>query len=1236
MIATLSRYLFRILLALFALAFLCVVSVYLILDTQRGSDWLLHRGLSLLSPNAEFTSYSGSLARGIQLEGLHIPLDGIDIQLGQLDSSWNLWGVLSGSLAINKLHLDELQIKINASETPTAEPSATPPGPWPSLSLPIAIAIDDLRITQLQLIQGEDIQNIEQISLSAALGLMRSKIKALKIQTTTQRLSLHGRINNTPPYPMDINVDWETSIEEFGPLSGKAQLTGDLRKLQLRHRLNQPALLDSKAEVRLPYRAEQMAIDYREIQLSLNNQWHDFKTSTLTPSEVALQSTGSLTIEGSWQDYQLNLDTAISADHQKVATTPARTSQITASIAPDTANILNTVFKEPSQFAAKLSGNQLSIVIATLDAKTAVGELAVKGKVNANNFLNNTAASAKQALQWQLAITAKNVDSSSLTPQWPAHLSAKLNSNGHWLGDRYQLSVDIESLNGDFLARAAQASGQIQLSERGQEFKRLKLQLGDNHLQLHGKLAETSSLDWQLDAQNLSQILPELSGALTSEGSLRGGPLATLFGPLSSATKNTPQVNATASATKFQYLAYSIAQADLDAKLSADQSLALNVNARKLNAGPLSNAEIVLSGTGTLENHKLALTVADRNQQLELNLAGGVGNVSTSAKANAKAQTTGTTWRGHIKHLAVNHPLLGPWLSKAPSSLLASATEVQLGDLCLVQEQDTAPASLCTAFAFNDGTIKLDGNIQGLSLNRFSASLPPGSSLQGKVDSEFNVAGKLDQLTGQFALTAEPILIRYQAGVDEDALEHHASLSANASLKDNQIHSEMEFAIAEVGSMNGTLNTRGLDPSSAIEGSVSSQFDNLLWLGGFFPELEKLDGSLNAELAINGSVAAPALVGAMGLDNLHMQLPAAGLALNSGSATLHLANAGDWQLDAGISSGAGRINLIGQGVFESGNGPTGKIAISGENFTAVDLTDAKVLISPDINISLAAELIKIRGSLAIPQGNFTLNSLPAQASSVSADEVIISSKSAATAATRAIDTQVTITLDDSFQFTGYGLSTRFGGKLRIVQKSQTAVQAFGSLSLYDGVYKAYGQDLSIQRGVLLFQGPVDNPGLNITAVREVEPYRVGINIGGFAQDIRSDLFSDPAMPPTDVISMLITGKAPGAMSQSDANQVMNAATSLGISQSKGITNTLQSTFGMDVLNFQGGDSYEESSLVVGKYLTPSIFISYVQNLFTPAGSVQLDYTLSKSLGLKAQSGETQSIDLLYRVEHGKD
>ncbi|WP_373078217.1 translocation/assembly module TamB domain-containing protein [Zhongshania sp.] len=1240
MIATIGRYALRTLLALFGLAVLCVASIHLILDTQRGSDWLLHRGLAMLSPEAKFTAYSGSLARGIQLEGLHLPLDGIDIQLGELDSSWNLWGMLSGSLSINKLHFTELTVRISPDESPHPAQPTSSPGPWPSLGLPMPVTIDDVTITRVMLIQGdsiqgESVQKIDRIHLSAALGLTRSKIKTLNIQTSTQQLNLSAKINNAPPYPMNLNVDWATSLEDIGRLSGQAQLSGDLRKLQLQHRLIQPAQLDSQAEISLPYNAQRMSIDYKEIHLDLKNRWQNFKTTALNTTILPLTSTGSLNIEGRWQEYKLNLDSTISAIEMPVAPAASakKVAQITTTVADkqttDIANILSTLFKRPLHISTRLSGNELNIAIAKLTAETSAGDLAVAGKVNANYFLDNSPANSRQALNWQLGIEASNIDSSPFIPDWPAQVSAKLSSRGQWQAEHYKTSLDIAALNGNFLGRPLSGSGVIQVDEQSQEFKQLNLSLGDNQVQLHGRLAKTSSLDWQINAQDLGQILPELSGAIVSKGSLRGGPLALLLGPLNNQAINTPQINATVRANKVQYQGYTIGLADLAIHLKADQSFALNITATKLNAGPLNDAKIALLGNGDLDSHTFALNISDRDQQLELHLAGGLGQTTKQSKA--------TAWRGQIKSLALHHPQLGPWQSPRPSSLTLSATEVQLESFCLVQEQEGVPASLCSTFALLNKAIKLDGSLNNLSLDRLSASLPPGSSLQGKVDSEFNVGGRLDQLTGQFALHAEPIVIRYQAGIDEDLLEHHGNLSLGATLEDNKISSHIEFNIAEVGTMSGKLDTGGLEPDSTINGSVSSQFDNLLWLGGFFPELEKLDATLATELVINGTLGSPAFVGDVSVDKLNMQLPAIGLALHSGSATLHLANAGDWQLDAGITSGAGRLKLLGQGAFSPSSGPIGDIDISGENFTAVDLADANVLISPNINVSLAAELIKIRGSLAIPKGNFTLKSLPAQASSVSADEVIISSQHSPTSsASRPIDTQITVTLDDSFQFSGYGLSTRLGGRLRIAQKPQSAVQAFGSLSLYDGVYKAYGQDLSIQRGLLLFQGPLDNPGLNITAIREVESYQVGINIGGFAQDIRSDLFSDPAMPPTDVISMLITGKVPGAMSQSDANQVMNAATSLGISQSKGITNTLQSTFGMDVLNLQGGDSYEESSLVVGKYLTPSIFISYVQNLFTPAGSIQLDYTLSKSLGLKAQSGETQSIDLLYRVEHGKN
>ncbi|MEX1669249.1 translocation/assembly module TamB domain-containing protein [Zhongshania guokunii] len=1281
----LARLLLRSAVLLAAIAVLCVASIYLILDTQRGSDWLLKQSLALVSPTASFNTYSGSFAKGVHIEGLKLPIEGLTIELESLHSSWNLWGVLGGRLAIETLHLKELSIHIDQANAAAPDPNTEAAGPWPHLSLPIAINLADLRIDGLHIINADSRQDIERIRLSGNLGLINTTIENFSVDTAKQQLSLEGKIRNRPPYAMNIGIRWAASLDDMPPLSGNAKLKGNLKELRLKHQLIQPSAVDTQLSVKLPFDPEHLEIDAKAISLALSSQWQDV-IIPLTSSESGLKqsqsaasnskpsvnflSSGTIRLDGSWQDYRLALDTQLSAptknpaDAQKPQVQSPAQSQTPSAESNDPVEMLSTLLEQPGHLKANISGNQLDLLIKKIALNTGSGALLLAGKVNANSLLasdsqaapnlgNAPASSTAQAMQWQLTLSTTDLSTIKLLPQWPAKLNSKLSSRGSWQGNNYQASLTIDKLNGEFLGRALNGNGALQVSDHHQEFKNLSLQLGNNQLQLNGRLADTSSLDWMLDAKDLNQLRPDLGGALHSTGSLRGGPLAKLLQAPAAKNPNFPQISAELSASKLRYQGYAVASAELALKLSSDQSLVLNANAAGLSAAPLSNAALSLQANGNIEHHQLALDLKDAESQLSLKLDGGLNRAFKPSKQAAAKPA----WQGRIQEFAANHPQLGPWLLGKPAALLAASGAVQLKDFCLTQEQDATPAELCSDLALNDKDIKLKGHIHALSLNRLSASLPPGSSLQGELNSEFNVDGALTgniaDLKGELALSADPILIRYQAGVNEDILEHHASLNAQATLSEQQLRSHLNFNIAEVGSLIASIGTAkpsstsniNLGPDTKINGEITSQFDNLQWLGGFFPELEKLDGRLNAAMAVAGTLQAPVISGDINLDELNMQLPAVGLALKTGTAQLNLANNGNWQLDAGITSGTGRIKIVGEGSLGQNvqnapteqSGPRGNISISGENITAVDLPDASVTISPDINIGIAPELIKIRGSLKIPKGKFVLKSLPEQATSVSADEIIISSnEQASIGAGTPIDTLISITLDDSFEFSGYGFSTRLGGKLRVAQKSQSAVQAFGSLSLYDGIYKAYGQDLSIQRGLLLFQGPVDNPGLNISAVREVKTYTVGINIGGFAQDIRSELFSDPAMPPTDVISMLITGKVPGEMSQSDANQVMNAATALGISQSKGITSTLQNTFGMDVLNLQGGESYEDSSLVVGKYLSPDLFISYVQNLFTPAGSIQLDYTLSKSLGLKAQSGKTQSVDLLYRIEHGKD
>ena len=1191
------------------LTIVLVAALYFILDTQRGSDWLLTKGLAIVSPDATFTSYSGTLASGIQLKDLHLPLPAADIRIASIDSAWNLWGILSGELSIQKLHIDTLNIDILT--TPDTPKDTNAPSPWPSLSLPFPVGLDDVQIRALSLRQGESTQTLDTISLQAHSGFLSTNISSFAITSKDYKATLSGSLNNRPPYKMRLDLGWHIQMPEQAALSGKGTLRGDLQELRLKHTLETPAAIRSDIRISDWYEPSMAMIDINKLRMTAKFDWEELP---LPPALNEADNTpllnsndGQLQLAGTWQDYTLTL-------RSNIAVIPNNNEpRAKAEQAPPQA-LIDEVLKSPATLQLELKANKLAVAVSSLALNTEAGSVEVSGNIDANALLEPQPQT--NALTWQLKLKANELDSRALLPQLPSTLTADIDSTGWWKNNDYQAALTINTLTGELNDKAIAGNGSITLNPRGQEFNQLALQLGDNNVKADGKLSETSELNWQLDAPDLSQIYQQLSGAISSTGNLRGNAIAALFD-----NGQSPVIKADVSISNLHYQQYAVANANLRLTSNAAAAVDINVKGEGISAAVLKNAQLELKGSGTLNNHRLVLQLDDESNHLTIDLSGALQEIRSAYQ-----------WHSTIRSLSLSSNASGPWQLSGSSELELAANSISLSPFCLAQNG----ATLCSEATFKNGDINASGQLESLPLERFTAGLPLGATITGLLNTRFKIHGKSDDISGELAVSSEPIVIRYQASEDQAAVEHHAVLTANADIQNNKLNSKALFSISDVGSINATLRTTGLDASSEIQGDINGGFSNLRWLGGLFPQLEKLDGVLRTQLSASGQLAAPKGDGNVSLANIKMELPDLGLSLQDASATLNFDSRGPWQLNSQVHSGDGTLVITGQGELGDTAGPTGEIQISGDNITALDLSDALVVVSPNINATLSPELIKIRGSLGIPKGNFTLKTLPEQAAGVSADERIVNSDKQGTKnPSRGIDTRIQITLNDSFEFKGYGLSTRLGGELKISQKPDALLQAFGSLSLYDGVYQAYGQKLAVERGLLIFQGPLDNPGLNITAVRETKTVKVGVNIGGFAQDIRSELFSNPALPPTDVMAILITGKAPSDLNKSDANQVMNAATALGISQSRGITNTLQNTFGVDVISLQGGDSYEDSSLVVGKYLTPDLFISYVQNLFTPAGSVQLDYSLTKSLGLKAQSGKAQSIDLLYKIEHGE-
>ena len=142
-----------------------------------------------------------------------------------------------------------------------------------------------------------------------------------------------------------------------------------------------------------------------------------------------------------------------------------------------------------------------------------------------------------------------------------------------------------------------------------------------------------------------------------------------------------------------------------------------------------------------------------------------------------------------------------------------------------------------------------------------------------------------------------------------------------------------------------------------------------------------------------------------------------------------------------------------------------------------------------------------------------------------------------------LDAIVDLTLDlgPDFKVTGSGLDARVEGKLHLTSAADAPLSAHGEISLVHGTYEAYGRKLEIDKGTLYFTGPLDNPGLNIRAMRKKQQVEAGVEISGTARAPRVTLVSTPDVPDTEKLSWLVLGRKVDANNHNDAQALQSAA-----------------------------------------------------------------------------------------------
>jgi translocation and assembly module TamB len=531
---------------------------------------------------------------------------------------------------------------------------------------------------------------------------------------------------------------------------------------------------------------------------------------------------------------------------------------------------------------------------------------------------------------------------------------------------------------------------------------------------------------------------------------------------------------------------------------------------------------------------------------------------------------------------------------------------------------------------------------QNFELATLRPLLPPEVELAGVYQLSGSLFDLMGEPRGAVALTGGNTRVNI-AFDDEQAFAAELNLvQAGMTLTDGRL--ALTAAVRRSAGGSADVNAEIADVrarDSLVDGTVRIEWPDVGFLALLSPELEQVSGAVAVNLDIGGTVAEPTLDGRAAFSNGRVAVPRWGLVVEGIDATATSSQGRSLAIDATGRAGDGVLTLAGTTELDADAGWPTKLTLRGDTVRIVQLPDVEIFASPDLSVGVALPVIEVTGTVHIPRANLALDVLPSQAQTPSPDAVVHGEERVTRSRPLQLRTAVAFTLGEDVRYSGLNLDTTVTGELRVATEPNASANATGTLRL-DGTYDAYGQKLELAQGQLLFSGPIDDPGLDVRAIRPLETTdfrsnvtEVGIELTGTLKAPRTRVFSTPAMSEADALSYLLFGRpvsgSNAGMGTEETSVLQTAALSLGLQQALPVVQRFGNTLGLDELTVQSTDT-DAGALMAGKYLSPRVYIRYSYGLFNRIGGFLLRFRVNDRLSIETRSGEQESMDLFYTVE----
>jgi len=804
-----------------------------------------------------------------------------------------------------------------------------------------------------------------------------------------------------------------------------------------------------------------------------------------------------------------------------------------------------------------------------------------------------------------------------------ASLTGKATVSGR-LARPWSAKVEARLAGSRFRGAALAGGGAITVSEDRVQDADVALTLGGTRLAGRGALGRPGDeLQVEVDARNLAEIDARLAGHAVVRGKV-SGPFAR------------PAVSATLRGESLAFPGGSARSVDAsgDFVLDLAKGIALEQNA-PLRIEARGEAVAAAGYVASRANVRIEGTAAKHTG--ELDAKGADFDVTTKLEGGWDGKSG---WSGVLATLVNRGPY--PIALKAPATLEVSRERFRIGAF----EASVAGGSVDVRdLRLESGRLTTAG-----AFAKFPATvLLAAASVEQPLRSTLTLAG-------EWSLSATPqlsgtITVRREAGDVEVLTDPVFDLGlTRADLEVRFVNDRAYATLAVAGTSIGELRARGeaqpiptaegvrLAADSPLEATISADLASLKPFAPLLDSSVALDGSLKLALHASGTLRHPILEGTLVGEQLRAQVPLWGIDWRDGRLRAELGRKALDISEFSVRAGGGTFSAQGRVPRAKGEGGP-RIEWRAEHFLALNRPDRRLVVSGEGAASLDGRRALLSGRLVAEEGRFEFgrSELP----ELGDDVVIVGREEAQPRARGRVPVALDLDLDfgQKLAISGYGLEGLLGGNLKVTTDRNGEPVGKGRLNIRQGTYRAYGQNLRIETGRLLFDGRLDNPALEVTAWRRNQAVEAGVEVSGTVRVPRVRILSQPSVPEGEALAWLVLGRGPDASNRADiaALQVATAAL-FSSSGTTPMTRQIARAVGLDDITFgtasaaTGGATPGLSNSVVsfGKRLSDRVYLTYEQAIAAVGSVIRLDYMLTQRLSLRLEGGTRTGIGFNYR------